>query len=91
MTNPTTLSDYGRSKLALSRVEAGKALGVSVITIDRFVKRGLLRPPAPDLLGPFRKGFGEGNGRLQAAGAQGGQQLEELTDRFAAGAFGLVL
>ena len=44
MTNPTTLTDYGRSRLALSRVEAGKALGVSVITIDRLVKRGLLRP-----------------------------------------------
>jgi hypothetical protein len=44
MTNPTTLTDYGRSRIALSRVEAGKALGVSVITIDRLVKRGLLRP-----------------------------------------------
>lgn len=31
-------------KLALSRIEAATALGVSPITIDRLTKRGLLRP-----------------------------------------------
>jgi hypothetical protein len=31
-------------KLALSRTEAAKALGVSAITVDRLVARGLLRP-----------------------------------------------
>lgn len=31
-------------KLALSRTEAAKALGVSAITVDRLVTRGLLRP-----------------------------------------------
>jgi len=43
----TTPNDYdtpGRSKLALSRTEAAEALGVSPITIDRLVKRGLLCP-----------------------------------------------
>lgn len=33
-----------RSKLALSRTEAADVLGVSAITIDRLVKRGLLKP-----------------------------------------------
>lgn len=31
-------------KLALSRVEAAKALGVSPVTVDRLAERGLLRP-----------------------------------------------
>jgi DNA-binding transcriptional MerR regulator len=31
-------------KLALTRVEAAQALGVSVVSIDRLTKRGLLRP-----------------------------------------------
>jgi hypothetical protein len=31
-------------KLALSRVEAAGALNISPATIDRLVKRGLLRP-----------------------------------------------
>jgi DNA-binding transcriptional MerR regulator len=31
-------------KLALSRIEAADALGVSAVTIDRLTKRGLLRP-----------------------------------------------
>lgn len=33
-----------RFKLALSRVEAADALGISAVTIDRLTKRGLLRP-----------------------------------------------
>jgi predicted site-specific integrase-resolvase len=33
-----------RHKLALSRTEAAESLGVSAITIDRLVKRGLLKP-----------------------------------------------
>ncbi|MFZ4779578.1 MAG: helix-turn-helix domain-containing protein [Terrimicrobiaceae bacterium] len=31
-------------KLALSRVEAAKALGLSTVTLDRLTERGLLRP-----------------------------------------------
>jgi hypothetical protein len=31
-------------KLALTRAEAARALGVSAVTIDRLTKRGLLRP-----------------------------------------------
>ncbi len=31
-------------KLALSRTEAAETIGVSPITIDRLVKRGLLKP-----------------------------------------------
>lgn len=31
-------------KLALTREEAGEALGLSAITVDRLTKRGLLRP-----------------------------------------------
>ena len=31
-------------KLALTRVEAGEALGISAITVDRLTKRGLLHP-----------------------------------------------
>jgi predicted site-specific integrase-resolvase len=32
------------AKLALSRKEAADILGVSAVSIDRLVKRGLLRP-----------------------------------------------
>jgi hypothetical protein len=31
-------------KLALTRVEAGQALGLTAYTIDRLAKRGLLHP-----------------------------------------------
>jgi Helix-turn-helix domain len=31
-------------KLALTREEAGEALGISAVTVDRLAKRGLLRP-----------------------------------------------
>lgn len=31
-------------KLALTREEAGEALGISAITVDRLAKRGLLHP-----------------------------------------------
>ena len=31
-------------KLALTRVEAARAIGQSAVTIDRLTKRGLLRP-----------------------------------------------
>jgi len=31
-------------KLALSRTEAAKALGVSPVTVDRLAQRGLLKP-----------------------------------------------
>ena len=31
-------------KIALSRIEAAQALGISPVSIDRLVKRGLLRP-----------------------------------------------
>lgn len=33
-----------KTKLALSRVQTAEALGVSAITVDRLVKRGLLKP-----------------------------------------------
>lgn len=32
------------AKLALSRIEAADALGVSSVSVDRLVKRGLLHP-----------------------------------------------
>lgn len=44
MITPTALTEYGRSRLALTRVEAAKALGVTPNTVDRLAKRGLLRP-----------------------------------------------
>ena len=31
-------------KLALNRIEAAKAIGVSAATLDRLAQRGLLRP-----------------------------------------------
>ena len=42
--NKVSNSSVASRKLALSRTEAAEALGVSAITIDRLVKRGLLRP-----------------------------------------------
>jgi hypothetical protein len=41
--NTTHTTNTG-PKLALSRVEAAEVLGLSPISIDRLVKRGLLRP-----------------------------------------------
>ena len=32
------------TKLALTRTEAARSLGVSAVTIDRLTRRGLLRP-----------------------------------------------
>lgn len=43
MTPPETSRNLP-GKLALTRVEAAEALGVSAITIDRLTSRGLLRP-----------------------------------------------
>lgn len=42
--NKTDNSDSRLPKLALSREDAAKALGVSAPTIDRLTKRGLLKP-----------------------------------------------
>ncbi len=33
-----------KGKLAYSRTEAAETLGISAITVDRLVKRGLLKP-----------------------------------------------
>lgn len=41
---PPEISRSLTGKLALTRVEAADALGVSAITIDRLTARGLLRP-----------------------------------------------
>ena len=38
------LKTLGRFKLALTRTETAEALGISAVTVDRLVKRGLLRP-----------------------------------------------
>lgn len=43
MTTPETTKQHPPT-LALTREEAGKALGISAITVDRLTKRGLLRP-----------------------------------------------
>lgn len=45
-TSGTTLSPPRPSlrRLAFSRVEVAKILGVSPVTVDRLTKRGLLRP-----------------------------------------------
>jgi predicted site-specific integrase-resolvase len=43
MTTPEHSKQHA-PKLALTREEAGEALGVSAITVDRLAKRGLLRP-----------------------------------------------
>lgn len=44
MNKPAASTPAASPKLALSREEAGRALGISAITIDRLAKRGLLRP-----------------------------------------------
>lgn len=43
MNTPAHIKDL-LPKLALTRDEAGEALGISPITVDRLTKRGLLRP-----------------------------------------------
>ena len=43
MSNEANAEQVGL-KLALSRVEAAQALGVSPVTVDRLALRGLLRP-----------------------------------------------
>lgn len=43
-TSPDSLQRQGGLKLALSRNEAAQTLGISAVSIDRLVKRGLLRP-----------------------------------------------
>lgn len=40
----STKANTNTRRLALSRVEAAKALGLTPFTIDRLAKRGLLRP-----------------------------------------------
>ena len=42
--NASSTPERTQGKLALSRIEAAEALGVSAVTIDRLTKRGLLRP-----------------------------------------------
>lgn len=42
--NAEVLTNYPTPKLALGRVEAAQALGVSPATLDRLTLRGLLRP-----------------------------------------------
>jgi len=42
--NENTLQKTATPKLALTRLEAAEAIGVSPPTIDRLTKRGLLRP-----------------------------------------------
>ena len=41
---PPEINSNQKPKLALSRGEAAQVLGVSIITVDRLTKRGLLRP-----------------------------------------------
>lgn len=41
---PPEIISNPKLKLALSRIEAAQVLGVSLITVDRLTKRGLLRP-----------------------------------------------
>ncbi|HUA64372.1 MAG TPA: helix-turn-helix domain-containing protein [Alphaproteobacteria bacterium] len=42
---PTTESAaMPQTRLALTRIEAAHALGLSAVTIDRLTKRGLLKP-----------------------------------------------
>lgn len=43
MTTPEHTKQHA-PKLALTREEAGEALGISAITVDRLAKRGLLHP-----------------------------------------------
>ena len=58
-------------KLALTRVEAADALDVSPATLDRLVKRGLLRPSRALRRGPTcrrTRSSTSGSGRRAAAG-----------------------
>jgi len=43
-TSQNIQTNQGTAKLALSRREAADVLGISAISLDRLVKRGLLRP-----------------------------------------------
>lgn len=43
MTTPENTKQHA-PKLALTREQAGEALGISAVTVDRLAKRGLLRP-----------------------------------------------
>jgi len=43
-TQYTSDNSSGHSKLALSRNEAAQMLGISAISLDRLVKRGLVHP-----------------------------------------------
>ena len=42
--NAKETTDIPSPRLALTRVEAATALGVSAVTIDRLAQRGLFRP-----------------------------------------------
>ena len=44
MKNSNTQKKDGVPKLALTRIEAAEAIGVTPVTIDRLAKRGLLVP-----------------------------------------------
>ena len=44
MKNTSETNEFPKGKLALSRHEAAATLGISAVSIDRLVKRGLLRP-----------------------------------------------
>lgn len=44
VSTPHPTNPQGGAKLALSRNEAAQALNMSPISLDRLVKRGLLRP-----------------------------------------------
>jgi hypothetical protein len=44
METHSTNLDVIPARLALTRTEAAKILGVSAITVDRLAKRGLLQP-----------------------------------------------
>jgi len=41
---PPEITSNPKPKVALSREETAQTLGVSIITVDRLTKRGLLRP-----------------------------------------------
>ena len=41
---PPEIISNPKPRLALSRTETAQVLGVSIITVDRLTKRGLLRP-----------------------------------------------
>ena len=44
ITHTENHSDTTRAKLALSRAEAAETLGISTVSLDRLVARGLLHP-----------------------------------------------